>query len=416
MAYGDGSVVPEKGKDGKPIKNCWRVTVPLGTDGEGKRKRKTKIVHGTKTEARKVLAEILRDAQQGLDIVTADSLTFRELADMWLAVATRDVGKKSRSVYTSKANYFCRRAGSWKVKQITTQHCYELMDWLVETKAEEGRAIAERTQAGYLKILRRIFEHGVDSGFIYRNPAKKVKPPKLPEVDRPALTEQEAAELLVKLDSGAEEAMSKLENGIGSRREITHATRFTGAKLALMTGMRMGEVLGLPWRCVDFENGTVRVEQSFSEDGTMHTPKTKAGFRTIAVDDATMAVLRKWRDVQEAALSAIDVSLGGDSPVFPSCKGTWYFTTNFDAWWAKWREENGYSGVVPHQMRHTQCTHLLGNGVDVKTVQTRLGHANPSVTISVYCHAIPENDRKAGDLIGSLFSGEPRKVVPFKTA
>ena len=68
-------------------------------------------------------------------------------------------------------------------------------------------------------------------------------------------------------------------------------------------------------------------------------------------------------------------------------------------------------------LRHTQATHLLGNGVDVKTVQERLGHANASITLDTYAHAIPENDRKAGDLIGELFSRPaPRKVVGFKTA
>lgn len=53
-----------------------------------------------------------------------------------------------------------------------------------------------------------------------------------------------------------------------------------------------------------------------------------------------------------------------------------------------------------------QSTLLLGNGVDVKTVQTRLGHASPNITISIYAHAISENDRKAGDLIADLFSGK----------
>lgn len=416
MAYGDGSVVPVKTAEGKPIKNRWRVIVPLGTDGEGRRKRKTKIVHGTKAEARSVLAELSRDAQQGLDVIAADHLTFRELADMWLAVATRDVGGKTGKRYTAMARCFCRHAGSWKVRQITTQHCYALMDWLVEAREEDGYPISERTQVSYLKVLRRIFEHGVDGGFICRNPAKKVKPPKLPEVDRRSLSKSEATALLEKLDCGAREALSKLTAGTGSLREITHATRFIGTRLMLMTGTRIGEVLGMPWRCVDYAQGAVKVEQTFAEEGELHAPKTKAGIRTISVDAPTMAILREWRGVQEAALSAIGVSIGGDSPVFPSMKGTWYFTTNFDAWWAKWREENGLRGIVTHELRHTQASMLLGNGVDVKTVQTRLGHADASVTLNTYAHAIPENDRKAGDLIGNLFSGEPRKVVAFKSA
>ena len=55
-------------------------------------------------------------------------------------------------------------------------------------------------------------------------------------------------------------------------------------------------------------------------------------------------------------------------------------------------------------LRHTQATQLIANGVDIKTVQNRLGHASPTLTMSFYAHALPENDQRAAALIGSLFS------------
>lgn len=55
-------------------------------------------------------------------------------------------------------------------------------------------------------------------------------------------------------------------------------------------------------------------------------------------------------------------------------------------------------------IRHTQATQLISNGVDIKTVQTRLGHASPTLTMSFYAHALPENDQEAATIIGSLFS------------
>ncbi|WP_417118871.1 tyrosine-type recombinase/integrase [Olsenella phocaeensis] len=57
-----------------------------------------------------------------------------------------------------------------------------------------------------------------------------------------------------------------------------------------------------------------------------------------------------------------------------------------------------------HELRHTQATQLLSNGVDVKTVQTRLGHASPSITLGWYAHAIPQNDQAAAQMLGNLFS------------
>lgn len=72
-----------------------------------------------------------------------------------------------------------------------------------------------------------------------------------------------------------------------------------------------------------------------------------------------------------------------------------------------------------HELRHTQASQLLASGVDVKTVQTRLGHSSASLTLDWYAHALPENDRKAARIIGDLFSEDRRngsRIVAFKTA
>ena len=65
----------------------------------------------------------------------------------------------------------------------------------------------------------------------------------------------------------------------------------------------------------------------------------------------------------------------------------------------------GYVGLVPHALRHTQATLLIGDGADVKTVQARLGHASPSTTLAIYSHAIEANDRKAADAFSRLLDG-----------
>ena len=73
-------------------------------------------------------------------------------------------------------------------------------------------------------------------------------------------------------------------------------------------------------------------------------------------------------------------------------------------------QEHGFEGLKFHELRHTQATQLLANGVDAKTVQTRLGHANASITLGWYAHAIPEKDHEAADLLGSILSGENVQV------
>lgn len=416
MAYGEGTITQVKGKDGKPKRNCWKVSVPLGTDGQGKRLRKSKIVHGSKADARKAAGEMLRDAAQGLDVITAERLTFQELVDMWLTVAQRQTARQGADALKSKSDYFCRRAGGWKVKQVTPQDCYALMDWLVESKAAEGTPIGENTQAQYLSVLRRIFKHAVENGYIYRNPAAQVKPPRVPDPDRRSLSEGEAGELLEALAGDYREAAERVGRSDGTGG-LNIASHLMAVCLILATGIRRGEALGMTWGCVDFERGTVRVEQSLAQGQEIHTPKTKAGVRTIAVDSATMDALREWKALQASALARIGVIVGENSPAFPSRAGHWVKICNYDRWWRGWRKRHGFQTLKLHELRHTQATHLLGNGVDVKTVQERLGHSSASITLDTYAHALPENDRKAGDLIGELFRRPaPRKLVAFKTA
>ena len=81
------------------------------------------------------------------------------------------------------------------------------------------------------------------------------------------------------------------------------------------------------------------------------------------------------------------------------------YVFTFDNRWRAWRKEHGFEGLKFHELRHTRATQLLANGVDVKTVQTRLGHTSASITLGWYAHAIPEKDHEAADLLGAILSG-----------
>ena len=92
--------------------------------------------------------------------------------------------------------------------------------------------------------------------------------------------------------------------------------------------------------------------------------------------------------------------------------------SNFERWWRGFRKEAGFEGLRFHELRHTQATQLLANGVDLKTAQDRMGHANGAITLNWYAHAVPENDEKAAQLVGEIFKPTPNKarVVDLKTA
>ena len=198
-------------------------------------------------------------------------------------------------------------------------------------------------------------------------------------------------------------------------REVCHVL---AVRLGIATGMRLGEVLGLTWGAVDFGHGLVSVVRTLKADGTLKEPKTEAGRRVVAVDAVTMAHLKAWKALQAEALDTLCIDVGEASPVLCSATGGFLGTANFERWWRSFRTGAGFPDLRYHELRHTQATQLLAQGVDVKTVQARLGHSDASLTLNWYAHAVPENDRAAADRLGELFREEPKpcRIVELKSA
>lgn len=155
---------------------------------------------------------------------------------------------------------------------------------------------------------------------------------------------------------------------------------------------------------VGLDAATIHVGHYVTNRDNVKVPKTDAGVRTIAINPFTVERLALWKKRQAAELAKICVRQTDGTPVCCSDTGGWYRIDNFEHWWGVWRDEHGFEGLKFHELRHAQATMLLANGVDVKTVQTRLGHANAGITLDWYAHAIPGNDHAAADMLGNLFA------------
>ena len=166
-------------------------------------------------------------------------------------------------------------------------------------------------------------------------------------------------------------------------------------RIAIATGMHQGEILGLMWKDITFGDVCeINVRRAYTPALKLKEPKTKSGYRTIAIDLLTEEHLRAWKQLQAECLDTLGKAFAQteDTPVCCSNIGGLYDPTNFYGWRNGFRKQAGFPTLRFHELRHTQATQLLANGVDVKTVQTRLGHANASITLNWYTHAVPEND------------------------
>lgn len=453
--YGNGSVYPVMvnkldangnpviGKDGKPVKVqerdkqgrlVWRVCVTLGTeeyiDDRGRsRKRQIKApqkrVHGTLEEARAIAKQLTEE----YDFIEPDSvgMTFAKACEAW-ATSMRNANTCSAAKlkdYETMMAQISNKLGNAPLTEIR-QHDVEAA--LAAVNAE--RKYSQRRQRERFQTVKRVFEYCIDSGWLIRNPCRGLKTPRVTdEVDRRSLTPEECARLRACLDrdelaayegfNAKEQRQAEWGNTFTRSKllGLSHISGLAAVRLMLATGMRRGEALGLTWEHVDFENNQIIVCKSLNAEMIHKTTKTRKGIRTLAVDADTMAHLLRWKVFQAKALHLVmventdgkkcSVEQTPKTPVCCDCKGKLMQPRNFARWWGDkehkgYRDTIGFPDLVPHELRHTQATLLLGNKVDIKTVQTRLGHASSSLTLDIYGHAVPANDREASDIMARI--------------
>ena len=433
MPKGDGSIVEVKDKNGKSYTpKKWRVCVSFGNDPiTGERLKAQRIVNGTKLDARALRDQLKRDHESGLRL-DADKETFADFSAVWLEArrVSGEVGLSRLDKEKRMLDLLCSYIADMAIPDITPQVIEKLYAAIKADKVAKRGAYSGTTLKMIHQLLKQILGKALDYGYILRNPCDRVKAPKADEPERRSLTAEQGAVLLSKLNSAeteAYEAMQAKEQRQLERGNLFDRTYLRGlnlvsnivaVRIGLATGMRRGEVFGLSWGCVNLESGVIRVEQSLTEYGELKPPKSKAGIRSIHIDRETVRHLSTWKSRQAAELRKLYVKQDAASPVCCSEVGGRIDLHNFERWWRRFRKELGFEGLKFHELRHTQATQLLANGVDVKTVQTRMGHANAAITLNWYAHAIPENDEKAAQLVGKLFETEPKtaRIIELKTA
>ena len=173
--------------------------------------------------------------------------------------------------------------------------------------------------------------------------------------------------------------------------------------LALTTGMRRGELLGLQWVDCDLDAGVLRVERSLEETTAglrFKPPKTKHGRRMISLPPSAVKALREHRIRQMEQRLAL--GLGRPEPhalVFSDLDGKPLSPRALSGAWRRTCVALGIPRVTFHALRHTHASALIAAGLDVVTISRRLGHANPTVTLNTYAHLFSKSDTVAAAAI-----------------
>lgn len=165
---------------------------------------------------------------------------------------------------------------------------------------------------------------------------------------------------------------------------------YAAFRLSAATGMRRSEVLGLKWSDVDWDKSKISVDRGLVSVGyerQVTRCKTENSRRQVELDPTTMAMLSAWRDWQEASIRW----LGNAVPewLFPADDGGATHPHAFSQAFDRIVRRTGLPPTRLHDLRHTHASLLIKNGVPLKVVSERLGHAKASFTMDTYQHILP---------------------------
>jgi integrase len=366
----DGHLGYRDGPRGRSHYYTIPVTRPDGTRGQEQRR-------GFKTEraARAAMRKRLVELETGVATVTSQQ-TVTEYLSFWLGQIKRDVSQATLAKYE-------RTLRSALVPVLGEHRLDRLTPFVIDaayTQALERGSSANQIRSAHT-IFKAALERAVDWNLLPRNPGANAKPPRpVRVVDEEdgrvrALTDEEAGRLLAALDGPA----------------------WLAAYLALGTGLRRGEVLGLRWRDLDFEAQTLSVRQTVEPAAVaggrliIGPPKTERSARTFRAPSRVLSHLHDHHRRQAARRLVYGGPWEGDlvlcrdggRPIPPDTLNDWH---------ARARERAGLPKELRfHDLRHTYATQSLRAGVNVSTVSQRLGHANVSITLNIYSHALPED-------------------------
>jgi len=185
------------------------------------------------------------------------------------------------------------------------------------------------------------------------------------------------------------------------------------------TGMRRGEILGLRWADVQFDEARLSVRQaliSVAYEMQMSDVKTGAGRRTIDLDDRTLAILRQSRKAQAEEKLRLGPEYHDSDLVFCRADGDQIHPDLFSQTFDRAVAKSGLPEITLHDLRHTHASLLLKAGVPVKVVSERLGHASPAFTMTVYQHVIPGMQAEAANVFSDLVANSSDTPKPSPAA
>ena len=446
----------------KPIHNkngtiSYKITVSLGYDNEGKKNIKTTTITPKSKNPDRALKEaetfaaLYEDQVKKGEVPSGDRVSFSDFVKIWeknwLPAKTQGVQEKYKDILR------CRvfpTIGFMKLTEIRATHIDKIIKNEQTPKDKGGKGLAPKTVRDTFTVINSVFKYAVKKQYVRENPCLRCDD--LPQIemrtgeDLQFFNEDQARRFMN--DALTMDYIMKFperhrkDKKTGEKKTIKAYTVTRSVNLmwrvyftmAIYATMREGEMCGLTWNDIDFDKQTIRIVKALARSKEIgqyvKDPKTKAGIREIYIPDSLVSLLKAWKLEQTALCLKLGTAWKGhrnglkeDGKTRDSFDENTIFIQNkeigkplnlsspnhkfheiIDLYNAtREKEEEKLPHIRLHDLRHTGATLLLGKNTDIETVSKRLGHAKASVTLDIYGHALPENDKRASEVLGAMF-------------
>lgn len=375
-------------KNGKQY-TYWEARCTVGYDpGTGKQVQKS-ISGQTQKEVRQKLSKIITELDEGIYTVTS-KVTVKEWSETWLTNYLGNVKPSTALLYRQQAEmYIIPRLGSLKLEALTSDQIQKFYNELFRSKEDGGKGLSAKTVKNVHGVFHKALEQAKKNRILRFNPSDACELPRIYRQEIKPLNREQAAAFL---------------------REIQGHTHEYLFQIALFTGMRQGELLGLSWESVDMDHGTLTVKRQLCREkkkgGKYYFSPPKNNKSRVLTLAPSVVRLFRWQKLKQngdrlkAGEAWEETGLVFTNPT----GGCLSYRTVYDCF-KRVLNKLDLPEVRFHDLRHTYAVFALQSGDDIKTVQENLGHATAAFTLDIYGHVLDEMKQASASRMETLIQG-----------
>jgi integrase len=314
-------------------------------------------------------------------------LLFSEVAREWIAHKRLKLRETTWEVYEGHVRNHIQDLDRLKIDRVTIA----TVEKFITDRQAQGMTIG--TLRKVLVTLGQILNYAVRHKYIEHNPLREAERPG-DHVQRNEAQDQESIKILNPV---------QVNIFLGQVEDQKYRMLFM---LAIFTGARQGELLGLKWKDLNWKNRQAHIQRTFNK-GRFFATKTKTSNRKVDLGARVLTELKRWK----LACPKNELDL-----MFPTKTGEPINYSNMvQRYFFPALKAAGLQRIRFHDLRHTYASILRANGENIKYIQTQLGHSSPTVTLNVYAHLMnPTNHEAACRLENAIFGESGSKMVAGK--